>query len=243
MYGNGRPEFKKTVDSILDEINGSDVGGYYCLKENIYVDSQRENIRILKPEEKVFYLEKAKEFVNTITKGEEIPCYTKTMLRDIERYYRHYSSFYLQNYSSNELESFYPEFEKQKCYLYKDKRNHRVLNLRINDAELKMKYQILNKSFGGNNPIENITRIKWFKNPELPKDITAKASQEWMKTGLFDNEPYMNKILYGKEFLDFLRQKFDLDPNTKIKHQSPSSNNFTLSSELNEQERKLVKNI
>ena len=90
MYGNGRPEFKKTVDSILDEINGSDVGGYYCLKENIYVDSQRENIRILKPEEKVFYLEKAKEFVNTITKGEEIPCYTKTMLRDIERYYRHY---------------------------------------------------------------------------------------------------------------------------------------------------------
>lgn len=237
MYGNGRPEFKKTVDSILEEINGSDVGGYYCLQKNIYGDSQRENIRILKPEEKVFYLEKAKEFVNTITKGEEIPCYTKAMLKDAQMFY---SS---EENGPYNIENFYPEFEKQKCYLYKDKKNSRVLSLRINDAELKMKNQILNKSFGGNNPIENITQFKWFKNPELPKDITAKASQEWMKTGLFDNEPYMNKILYGKEFLDFLRQKFDLDPNTKIKHQSPSSNNFTLSSELNEQERTLVKNI
>jgi hypothetical protein len=153
-------------------------------------------------------LEKAKEFVNTITKAEEIPCYTKAMKITLKKY---------QN-----TENFYPEFEKQKCYLYKDKKNSKVLSLRVNDAELKLTSQILNKSFGGNNPIENITRIKWFKNPNLPKDITAKVSPEWMKIGLFDNEPYMNKILYGKEFLDFLRQKFDLDPNTKIKHQSPT---------------------
>ena len=152
-------------------------------------------------------MEKAKEFVNTITKAEEIPCYTKTMLRDIERYY-----------SSNELESFYPDVKNQKCYLYKDKRNHRVLNLRINDAELKMRAQFRNQRLGENNPIESITQFKWFKNPNLPKDITAKVSPEWMKTGLFDNESYMNKILYSKEFLDFLRQKFHLDPNTKINH-------------------------
>ena len=182
MYGNGRPEFKKTVDSILSEINGPDVGGYYCLQKNIYGDSQRENIRILKPEEKTFYLEKAKEFVNTITKGEEIPCY--------------------------------PKFEKQKCYLYRDKKNHRILDLRI----------------------ENITLFKWFKNPELPDDTNVKAPYKILKgivskgkitngkqtfysgAGLFDNEPYLNKILYSKEFLDFLRQKFHLDPNTKINH-------------------------
>ena len=36
MYGNGRPEFKKVVESILSEINGPDVGGYYCLKENLW---------------------------------------------------------------------------------------------------------------------------------------------------------------------------------------------------------------
>jgi len=209
MYGNGRPEFKKVVESVLSEINGPDVGGYYCLNENLYADSQRENIRILKPEEKAFYLEKAKEFVNTITKAEEIPCYTKATLRDIEKYW------------SNELKSFYLDAKNQKCYLYKDKRNHRILNLRINDAELKLKSQFRNTrpELGfGTNPVENITQFKWFKNPKLPKDITAKASPEWMKIGLFDNESYMNKILYSKEFLDFLRQKFHLDPNTKINH-------------------------
>lgn len=225
MYGNGRPEFKKVVESILSEINGPDVRGFYCLKENLYADSQNKKIRILKPEEKSFYLEKAKEFVNTITKAEEIPCYTKAMLRDTQRYY-----------SSNGLETFYPEFEKQKCYLYKDKRNHRVLNLRINDAELKMMSQFRNArpELGfGTNPVENITQFKWFKNPELPEDTTTKPPYRIIKgltrgstfsgkyqsgTGLFDNESYLNKILYSKEFLDFLRQKFHLDPNTKINH-------------------------
>lgn len=233
MYGNGRPEFKKVVDSILDEINGP-IGGYYCLKKGLYVDSQNERIRILKPEEKTFYLEKAKEFVNTITKGEEIPCYTKTMLKDVRE--GGYSN-------STELKSFYPEFVKQKCYLYRDKKNHRILDLRINDAELKFRnasFEIFNPTWRthgkDSNTIENITLFKWFKNPELPDDTNVKAPYKILKgviskgkitngkqtfysgTGLFDNEPYLNKILYSKEFLDFLRQKFHLDPNTKINH-------------------------
>ena len=212
MYGNGRPEFKKTVDSILSGINGPEMGGFYCLKENLYADSQNRNIRILKPEEKTFYLEKAKEFVNTITNGEEIPCYSKTALRDMERYY-----------SSKRLENFYSDAKNQKCYLFKDKKNHRVLNLRINDAELKMRAQIRNQSFGEKNPIESINQFKWFKNPELPNDINGQSS-----FGLFDNEPFMNKILYSKEFLDFLRQKFHLDPNTKINQILDSRNDYRI---------------
>jgi len=45
MYGQGRPEFKSTVDSVLKEINGENVkGGYYCLNKNIYNDSGNSRI-------------------------------------------------------------------------------------------------------------------------------------------------------------------------------------------------------
>ena len=37
MYGNGRPEFKSTVDSILNEING-DKEGFYCVSKKVYKD-------------------------------------------------------------------------------------------------------------------------------------------------------------------------------------------------------------
>jgi predicted hydrolase (HD superfamily) len=46
MYGNGRPEFKSTIDSLLSEINGVDKQGYYCLKKPIYNDSQSGLIKL-----------------------------------------------------------------------------------------------------------------------------------------------------------------------------------------------------
>lgn len=39
MYGQGRPEFKQTVDNILSEINGVGKEGFYCLNEKLYADS------------------------------------------------------------------------------------------------------------------------------------------------------------------------------------------------------------
>jgi ribosomal protein S13 len=39
MYGQGRPEFKKTVDNILSEINGVGKEGFYCLNKKLYADS------------------------------------------------------------------------------------------------------------------------------------------------------------------------------------------------------------
>jgi len=46
MYGQGRPEFKSTVDLILNQINGDIKGSYYCLNEKIYSDSQDKRIKI-----------------------------------------------------------------------------------------------------------------------------------------------------------------------------------------------------
>jgi hypothetical protein len=39
MYGQGRPEFKQTVDNILSEINGVGKEGFYCLNKKLYADS------------------------------------------------------------------------------------------------------------------------------------------------------------------------------------------------------------
>jgi ribosomal protein S13 len=57
MYGQGRPEFKQTVDNILSEINGVGKEGFYCLNEKLYADSP-ERIGIFKD-----------EFLNEVTEG------------------------------------------------------------------------------------------------------------------------------------------------------------------------------
>jgi len=41
MYGNSRPEFKSTVNSILEKING-DVTGLYCINPSLYKDDDLE---------------------------------------------------------------------------------------------------------------------------------------------------------------------------------------------------------
>jgi hypothetical protein len=51
MYGNGRPEFKSTVNSILEKING-DVTGLYCINPKTYKDSDSEKIYVPTKEEK-----------------------------------------------------------------------------------------------------------------------------------------------------------------------------------------------
>jgi len=53
MYGNGRYEFKSTVDKILKHING-DKFGFFCLKDSLYADSQPEKINILSKEQSDF---------------------------------------------------------------------------------------------------------------------------------------------------------------------------------------------
>jgi len=45
MYGNGRPEFKSTVYSILEKING-DATGFYCINPKTYGDSGLERIYV-----------------------------------------------------------------------------------------------------------------------------------------------------------------------------------------------------
>jgi len=54
MYGQGRPEFKDTIDKILNEFNGTESYGVFCLKDNIYVDSSSRKITINSPEENKF---------------------------------------------------------------------------------------------------------------------------------------------------------------------------------------------
>jgi len=44
MYGQGRPEFKSTVDGILDEINGPDKQGMYCLRGELYADNNKTTV-------------------------------------------------------------------------------------------------------------------------------------------------------------------------------------------------------
>jgi hypothetical protein len=44
MYGQGRPEFKSTVDGILDEINGPDKQGMYCLRGELYSDNDKTTV-------------------------------------------------------------------------------------------------------------------------------------------------------------------------------------------------------
>jgi len=57
MYGQGRPEFKSTVDSILNEINGDvEAGGYYCLSNKIYADSQPRRIFSMDKDVNKFYV-------------------------------------------------------------------------------------------------------------------------------------------------------------------------------------------
>ena len=57
MYGKGRPEFKSTVDSILNEINGDvESGGYYCLSGKIYADSQPRRIFSMDKDLNKFYV-------------------------------------------------------------------------------------------------------------------------------------------------------------------------------------------
>jgi ribosomal protein S13 len=59
MYGQGRPEFKQTVDNILSEINGVGKEGFYCLNEKLYADSP-ERIGIFND-----------DFLNEVTEGIE----------------------------------------------------------------------------------------------------------------------------------------------------------------------------
>jgi hypothetical protein len=57
MYGQGRPEFKTTVDSILNEINGDNVpSGHYCLSGKIYADSQPRRIFSMDKDVNKFYV-------------------------------------------------------------------------------------------------------------------------------------------------------------------------------------------
>jgi hypothetical protein len=51
MYGNGRPEFKSTVNSILEKINGN-VTGFYCINPKTYKDLDSERIYVPTKEEK-----------------------------------------------------------------------------------------------------------------------------------------------------------------------------------------------
>ena len=51
MYGNGRPEFKSTVNSILEKING-DATGFYCINPKTYKDLDSERIYVPTKEEK-----------------------------------------------------------------------------------------------------------------------------------------------------------------------------------------------
>lgn len=51
MYGNGRPEFKSTVNSVLNEINGNSTG-LYCINPNVYNDSDEKTIYMLSEKEK-----------------------------------------------------------------------------------------------------------------------------------------------------------------------------------------------
>lgn len=44
MYGQGRPEFKSTVDVILDEINGPEKQGMYCLRGELYADDSKTTV-------------------------------------------------------------------------------------------------------------------------------------------------------------------------------------------------------
>lgn len=62
MYGNGRPEFKKTVDDILYRINGEDRQGFYCLKPNLYKDYSDGYVYIKSQEEK--FLNITDEYLN-----------------------------------------------------------------------------------------------------------------------------------------------------------------------------------
>ena len=49
MYGNGIPEFKKTVDKFLKDMNGGDrVDGIFCLKDGIYNDGGSREINYKK---------------------------------------------------------------------------------------------------------------------------------------------------------------------------------------------------
>ena len=59
MYGNGRYEFKSTVDKILKHING-DKFGFFCLKEGLYADSQPDKVNILSKEQEDFLNESKK---------------------------------------------------------------------------------------------------------------------------------------------------------------------------------------
>ena len=57
MYGQGRPEFKTTVDSILNEINGDNApSGHYCLSGKIYADSQPRRIFSMDKDVNKFYV-------------------------------------------------------------------------------------------------------------------------------------------------------------------------------------------
>ena len=68
MYGNGRYEFKSTVDKILKHING-DKFGFFCLKEGLYADSQPDKVNILSKEQEDF-LDEAKKLIFIKLKSE-----------------------------------------------------------------------------------------------------------------------------------------------------------------------------
>lgn len=52
-YGQGRPEFKQTVDSILKIVNGNKTG-FYCLKSGMYSDNPSNNIVLMDKSQKEF---------------------------------------------------------------------------------------------------------------------------------------------------------------------------------------------
>lgn len=68
MYGNGRYEFKSTVDKFLKHING-DKFGFFCLKEGLYADSQPDKVNILSKEQEDF-LNEAKKLIFIKLKSE-----------------------------------------------------------------------------------------------------------------------------------------------------------------------------
>jgi len=73
MYGQGRPEFKKTVDNVLSLIN-KPVSGLFCLNKKLYNDSGRPDVFINGGKEEEFFqtsLDKVKKIANS-SNGEKL---------------------------------------------------------------------------------------------------------------------------------------------------------------------------
>jgi len=113
MYGNARPEFKKTVDNVLEVLNG-DKHGSYCINKYIYKDDGDREVIYYSTED---LYNQFKEIINSITNVEKTNCYSKD---DLYKYKSNYDS------------EFYQSKLEEKCFLLKNNKNQKIAILRVN---------------------------------------------------------------------------------------------------------------